>query len=164
MQKFLQLFVVLFSVCFASTAFAVKKGDDAPAFSIPSIDGGVVNIEEHEGKVVYLDFWASWCPPCLKSLPLLNEYYNDLDDAGFEIVAVNLDSDTDDARAFLKKKPVDYPVGIDTEGKTPKAYGVKAMPTSYIIDKKGVIRYVHKGFKPKDMKKIQKLVAELLAE
>ena len=80
----------------------------------------------------------------------------------FEILAINLDSDPNEAIAFLNKYPVDYPVVYDAEGKYPKLYGVKGMPTSYILDPQGKIRYVHSGFRSSDIKKIEALVHEML--
>ena len=95
---------------------------------------------------------------------MIDEYHSEVKDQGFEVIAINLDEDVDDAESFLTKNPVHYAVAVDPEGKTPKMYNVQAMPTSYMIDKKGKIRYVHKGFKPKDMKKIQEYAEKLLAE
>ncbi len=94
--------------------------------------------------------------------PVLNELRKELKRKGFEVVAVNLDEDTADAKAFLKQFPVSYPVLMDPKGKVPEKYELPGMPTSFLIDKRGRIQHIHIGFKPKDMKNIRKQVIALL--
>ena len=121
-----------------------------------------MSLKSLRGKVVYLDFWASWCGPCRQSLPLLNDLRKELRRKGFEVLAVNLDEEKSDAKAFLKQFPVSYPVLLDPKGKVPLKYDLPGMPTSYLIDRKGKIRKVHVGFKKQDMSKIRKEVMSLL--
>ncbi|WP_396589213.1 TlpA disulfide reductase family protein [Bermanella sp. R86510] len=155
--------LVLTSLCLAGTAYGIEKGQSAPAFSLPLLSNGkVVNLKQYRGKVVYLDFWASWCGPCRQSLPLLNDLRNDLKQKGFEVLAVNLDEEKAAAQGFLDRFPVDYPILLDPEGGVAMQYELPGMPTSFILDKKGRIQFVHIGFKPGDMKSIESQVKSLL--
>ena len=153
----------LLAVAFAAPLRALELGDEAPAFSAPGLAGGTVSLASYRGKVVYLDFWASWCGPCAKSLPALDQLRREFAPGDFQIVAVNLDRNPAVAARFLKQRPVGYPSAIDPKGSLPGAFGVEAMPTSFLIDRDGVVRYVHRGFRDSDVdplrKQIQKLVA-----
>ncbi len=149
----------------SAPAVALEKGDFAPDFSAPRLDkSGQVKLSGYRGKVVYLDFWASWCGPCLVSLPLLEEMRKKFPADEFQIVAVNLDTEPAKAKRFLKKRPVGYPSATDPAGKLPEMFGVETMPTSYLIDRNGVVRYVHAGFKKQDISEIQSLVRDLVEE
>jgi len=147
------------------SSHAANVGEPAPDISLPLLgQQHGLDLKQLKGKVVYLDFWASWCGSCRVSLPLLSELRSDLSKNGFEVVGVNVDADTKDGVKFLEKFPVSFPILADPEGKTPELYRLKGMPTSYLIDKKGVIRHVHVGFKKSDMLKVKKQVLALLSE
>ena len=154
---------VVLAAAFAAPVRAIELGDPAPAFSAPGLTGGTISLASYRGKVVYLDFWASWCGPCAKSLPALDQLRQEFAPGDFQIVAVNLDRNPKVAANFLKQRPVGYPSAIDPKGSLPGTFGVSAMPTSFLIDRDGVVRYVHRGFRDGDVdplrKQIQKLVA-----
>ncbi|MFT7108433.1 MAG: thiol-disulfide isomerase/thioredoxin [Psychrobacter glaciei] len=159
----LRLIVLSLTIIFSQVALSASPGQMAPNFKLPGIKtGNLMSLKSHRGKVVYLDFWASWCGPCRQSLPLLNELRNEFRKKGFEVIAVNLDEDKADAKAFLKQFPVNYPVLLDPNGKVPQKYDVPGMPTSYLIDRSGKIRQVHVGFKKQDIHSIRKQVKSLL--
>ena len=157
--------LLIFFSALSAPANSAKTGDSIP-ITLPSLfdDKKSISSNHFKGQVLYVDFWASWCLPCRKSLPQLNELRQRLISEGksFEILAVNLDSEQREAIEFLNTYPVDYPVVYDATGKYPKLYGVKGMPTSYILDPQGEIQYVHSGFKNSDIKKIEALVHEML--
>lgn len=137
----------------------------APDFSLPDIYSGEEKaLEQYRGKVVYLDFWASWCGPCRQSLPLLNTLRNELGEDKFEVVAINLDENPEDGKRFLERYPVTYPVLTDTTGDTPQKYQLTGMPTSYLIDQKGNLRGAHQGFRSGDIDKIREIVKKLIQE
>jgi cytochrome c biogenesis protein CcmG/thiol:disulfide interchange protein DsbE len=147
----------------STSALALEKGDRAPDFSAPSLDGkGNVGLAQFRGKVVYLDFWASWCAPCLKAIPEIEAMRKELPADKFQVVAVNLDQEPKKALRFLEKNPIGYPSASDPKGHLPKQFGVDTMPTSYLIDGEGVIRLVHRGFQRGDgatlKVEIQKLI------
>jgi len=146
-------------------AAALDEGERAPAFSIPSLlGGGNVDLSQYRGKVVYLDFWASWCGPCLKAIPEIEEMRGEFPADDFQVVAVNLDQKAKKALRFLEKNPIGYPSAADPKGKLPAQFGLETMPTSYLIDRDGVIRYVHEGFSRGDGSRIREEIRMLLKQ
>jgi thiol-disulfide isomerase/thioredoxin len=169
-MKALRTLLCLLPLVFPVAGFATETGEAAPDFTLPPLrpeDGSAaVSLANFRGKVVYVDFWASWCPPCLVSIPLLNELRNEYVNAGkpFEVLAVNVDSDPEDGIDFLLDEPVNYVVVSDPKGATPALYKVPGMPTSYLVDAKGQVRLVHTGFKKSDIDLIASEVTKLLEE
>jgi cytochrome c biogenesis protein CcmG/thiol:disulfide interchange protein DsbE len=106
-----------------------------------------VDLEKYRGKVVVLDFWASWCVPCRRSFPWLNEMNEKYGPNGLVILGVNMDADQADAESFLKEYPVDFRIIRDPDGELARQYEVIAMPSSYVIDRNGQIAARHLGFK-----------------
>lgn len=135
--------------------------EQAPAFNLPG-DGKNVNLAELKGKVVYLDFWASWCDPCRKSFPWMNDLHARYNDKNFAVIAINLDSSNEDATKFLDRIPAKFIVAYDPEGEVATKYNLRAMPTSYLIDKKGQIVFTHQGFRDSDSKEIEEKIHNLL--
>lgn len=141
----------LLSMSIPTAAVALEAGDRAPDFSATALDGkSNVSLAQYRGKVVYLDFWASWCAPCLKAIPEIEAMRKELAGEDFQVVAINLDQQTKKALRFLEKNPIGYPSASDPKGRLPEQYGVDTMPTSYLIDGEGVIRHVHRGFQRGD--------------
>jgi len=125
-------------------------------------DGQVVKLSSYRGNVVYLDFWASWCIPCKESMPLFNELREHLKDSGFEVIAVNLDEVPEKGREFLKEYPVNYPVVTAVNDNISDLYQLYGLPTSYVIDRDGILKYAHQGFRDGDMKKIKEQIWKIL--
>ena len=158
-RALLTLVIAMFS-CGAS---AIENGKPAPAFSLPALGTtNRVSLDQQKGKVVFVDFWASWCGPCRQSLPLYDKLNAELARRDFTLLAINLDEDDADANAFLKEHPVHYTVLRDPAGDVPKAFGLVGMPTSYLIDKAGVVRAQHSGFNPSDIDTLRKQIDDLL--
>ena len=146
-------------------ASSLGNGEPAPACSVPLLDGGrTINVADFRGNVVYLDFWASWCGPCRQSLPFMNELHKELAGKGLTIFAVSVDKTADDARGFLTKYPAQFTTAVDIAGACPKSYELQGMPSSYLIDRKGVVRAVHEGFRNGDKAGIRTRLLELLSE
>ena len=147
----------------AVPALALEEGDAAPQWSAPALAGGApVSLSAARGKVVYLDFWASWCTPCRAALPAIDELRREFPPEAFAVLAVNVDREPEAARRFLAKSPIGYPSATDPEGRIPASFGLETMPTSYLIDRNGVIRYVHRGFQRGDTAKLRARIAELV--
>ncbi|MFT4862883.1 MAG: cytochrome c biogenesis protein CcmG/thiol:disulfide interchange protein DsbE [Pseudohongiellaceae bacterium] len=159
------LIVGAISLSTALSAFAVEEGDSAPDFSLPSIVAGqpAISMSELRGKTVYVDFWASWCAPCLKSLPLYNEMYKKYQDQGFEVVAINVDNPVEDGLDFLIDTPLDFLIPSDPDGETAELFQVIGMPTSYLISPDGTVELVHMGFRNGDMEIIESAIEKVLA-
>lgn len=150
----------------ALPAGAAGPGSAAPSIAMPSLDGskGPVSLDRLRGRVVYVDFWASWCLPCRISMPTLDRLYRQHGPAGFDIVGVNKDASLSDAEAFLKKVPVSFTLVADSNDSIAKAFDVKTMPSGYLIDRKGVVRHVHGGFTRATATALEEEIARLLAE
>lgn len=121
----------------------------APAFDLAG-QNGQVSLRQFQGKLVYLDFWASWCGPCRQSFPWMNEMQAKYGDKGLRIVGVNVDARSDDARSFLQANPARFTVAFDPLGATPRSYGIKGMPSSVLIDASGKVVFAHTGFREAD--------------
>ena len=159
-----QLTALLLSVLLvpAPAALAADVGQPAPAFEIKGEGGVPVNLAALRGKVVYLDFWASWCGPCRQSFPWMNEIQAKYAARGLHVLAVNLDAKEADARKFLEETPGRFQLAFDAKGVTPRLYGVKGMPTSYLIDREGRVVQEHAGFNASKKDDIEKSIAKLL--
>jgi thiol-disulfide isomerase/thioredoxin len=129
---------------------ALEQGDAAP-------------LDAHRGKVIMVDFWASWCGPCAQSLPALDALRKEFPADDFQVIAVNVDSESEQAKAFLKRRPVGYPSALDPEGLIPTRFGLQTMPTSYLIDRNGVVRHIHRGFRPDDIGALRERIQALVA-
>ena len=127
-------------------ALAAAPGEPAPAFALPAADDRTIALDQLRGRVVYLDFWASWCGPCRRSFPWMNEIEQRYAAKGLTVVAVNVDTRRADAERFLNQYPAKFAIVYDPSGATPRAYDVKAMPSSYLIDRNGKIARVEQGF------------------
>lgn len=125
-------------------------------------DKGVISLQSLRGKVVYLDFWASWCSPCQKSFPWMNEMHRKYSDQGLVIVAVNADEKRGDASRFLAKVPADFIIAYDPEKKLASSLRPKAMPSSYIVAADGSIANRHIGFKEKMIFEYEKSIRSAL--
>jgi len=152
-------------ISFSCSVHALELNAVAPEFSLPKLGSTQnSNLSEYRGKVVYIDFWASWCAPCRTSFPLLEKFYQAKKKEGFALVAINMDEDIEAAQRFLELYPANFEILRDAEAQWADTYSVETMPTSFIIDKKGVIRHIHNGFAKDDMVDIEKIVNQLLAD
>ena len=120
--------------------------------------------EQTKSGYALVDFWASWCGPCRISFPQLEQLRKELGPQGFEVLAISVDETESDALQFLSEVPVSYPVVHDGVGVTPEAYGILGMPTGYLIDRQGVVREIHQGYKKSDGAHLRTLIVELLGE
>ncbi|HUP93949.1 MAG TPA: TlpA disulfide reductase family protein [Burkholderiales bacterium] len=117
----------------------MKDRPAAPDFSLVNPAGKKVSLQDFRGKVVFLNFWASWCGPCRGEMPGMGKLYREFKGKGFEIVAVNVKDKRDDALKFMKDLKISYPVALDPEGEIGLLYGAWAMPSTYLIDRKGIV-------------------------
>ncbi|MFH0351803.1 MAG: TlpA family protein disulfide reductase [Chromatiales bacterium] len=148
-----------------SNSGSAEIGRAAPNCTFTPVGGAQpYDMQRFRGKVLYVDFWASWCPPCARSFPFMNALDRELRDRGLQVLGINLDEDPEDAKRFLEKYPASFTVVSATGGQCPQDYGVTAMPSSYLVDRHGVIRYVHLGFRAGEAEQLRARVEALLAE
>jgi cytochrome c biogenesis protein CcmG/thiol:disulfide interchange protein DsbE len=121
-----------------------------------------LDLTQYKGKVVVVDFWASWCVPCRRSFPWLNNMQEKYGDEGLVIVGVNMDSDTAEAHKFLQEFPADFTIIYDSDRALGKQYSVEAMPTSFVIGRNGEIVANHLGFKVKKQDEYEQVLVETL--
>lgn len=158
------MFRVLLCLLIGVAGFSVRA-EPAPDFSLPTLRGSeILRLSSLRGKVVYIDFWASWCAPCAVSLPEISLLYYQVSDQNFEVVAINLDQSKSEASRFINKISPPYPVLFDAEKTTPKQYSVSAMPMAFLIDKKGQVRVRYKGYQSGDHNKLYSDIQQLLKE
>ncbi len=135
----------------------------APDFSLPGLKQPTVKLADYKGKAVYVDFWASWCGPCRQSFPWMNQMQEKYGKQGFEVIAINVDEKRADADKFLADFPANFTVAFDPSGATPKNYAAEKMPTSFLIDAKGNITYIHLSFRKDQTPELETRIKELLA-
>jgi peroxiredoxin len=125
----------------------VTKGQRAPEFSLPALRGGTVKLSSLRGKVVLIDFWAQWCEPCKKELPALDKLAKELQAQGVVVLAVNIDKERSNAERLVQQLGISsLQVLLDPTGGVAGTYDLPKMPSSFVVDQKGIVRFVNEGF------------------
>ena len=157
------LIATLFLLIIAAAAQAVEPSQPAPDFTLKSFAGNNLRLEEYRGKVVFINFWASWCGPCRQEMPILNQIGKRYAALGLVMWGVNVDTDLARARQIARETRVSFPLLSDRTQKVSHAYAVAGMPFTVIIDRDGVVRYVHRGYKPGDEREYVDRIRQLLS-
>lgn len=145
----------------SAPASAVSPGQPAPDFELPGMEQSI-RLSALRGRLVYVDFWASWCAPCRLSFPWLNEMQTRYGPYGLIVIGVNVDAKRADADRFLKQVPAHFPIAFDVKGETPIRYQAKGMPTSFLVAPDGKVLFVHNGFRPEDKPQLENQIREAL--
>jgi len=149
----------------ATTSAIAAAGDGpAPAFTLSTLGGRTDALSQYKGQVVMLNFWATWCGPCQQEMPLLDQIYKTYKPAGFTLLGISVDTDEPAVKALLARRPVSFTVLLDPKNEVSREYRVNEMPSTVIIDRKGEIRYVHRGYKPGDENEYQDRIRQLIQE
>jgi peroxiredoxin len=157
--------VFVMTLLVASLAWAATVSGPAPNFTLQSNAGGQVSLASLKGKVVMVNFWATWCVPCRQEMPHLEALYEKYNSLGFELLAVNVEkNNAEGARKWLQETPVTFPVLFDPENQVTKLYKVQTMPSTVIIGRDGTMRFMHNGYKPGYENDYQTQVRALLRE
>lgn len=143
-------------------ASAAEPGQPAPAFELPG-SKGTVSLQTLKGRVVYVDFWASWCGPCKQSFPWMNEMQAKYGPRGLQVVGVNLDARTADAEKFLAEVPAHFAVAYDPKGDSARRYQIKGMPSSVLVGADGKVIKLHAGFREDERKALEDAIVAALA-
>lgn len=146
----------------ATSVAALSKGRRAPEIGLRDLDGNPVKMADLRGKVVVVDFWATWCGPCKEEMPVLDRLYGKYRKKGLVVVGVSQDRDEDKVREFLRRRPVSFPIVHDVRHAVAKRYQPGKMPSSYVIDRSGVVRYVHEGYSARDAARFDREIRKLL--
>jgi len=155
-RYFLLTLIFCFSPLSAADGTApILEGDDV-------FSGRAVRLSDYRDKVVLVDFWASWCPPCLESLPAWEALRQELGPRGFEVIAVNVDENTSDGLDFLRERRVRYPVLADPEGRIGIPWGIRTLPRYFLVDTQGNIVSDHRRFRSRDVEGLRSEILELL--
>jgi len=170
MQRPLFRWLVILTLSFGSALlfpYCTQKEKEsvlAPDFTLRTLDGQEIILSKLRGKVVLLDFWATWCGPCKESIPHLVQIYKTYQQKGLEVIGMNVDrGDVNGVHRFVKSMDIPYPV-IITPDEVGRNYGVAGIPTTILIDKQGKIRDKTVGFNSKIVQKMAVKVAELISE
>jgi cytochrome c biogenesis protein CcmG/thiol:disulfide interchange protein DsbE len=142
---------------------APQAGFAAPDFSLETREGGTISLSDLRGQAVLVNFWATWCPPCRAEMPAIQRVYEDYRDQGFTVLAVDVGEGDAQVAAFVDEQGLTFPILLDRDGGVSKRYQVRAMPSTFFIDRSGVVREVTLGG-PMTEAFIQSQVTELLAE
>jgi peroxiredoxin len=159
--------IVLLSSLLTAAALAAPVKDvykDAPDIALTSLSGQSIHLASLKGKVVLLDFWASWCIPCRKSFPEMEALHRELQPKGLTLIAVNVDEEQKNAHTFLEQFPHTMTIALDPKGTVAEAFKVNAMPSTMILDRAGRIRYSHKGYTDKSAATFRSQVLQLIEE
>jgi peroxiredoxin len=147
----------------ASTASpALAPATAAPDFTLHAMTGPNLQLKDQRGRVVMVNFWATWCGPCRQEMPQLNRLYEKYRAAGFVLLGVNVDDDASKAAEVANKLGVTFPVLLDTDKRVSKLYDLSTMPSTVIIDRDGKVRYVHRGYLTGYEDNYEKQIRELL--
>jgi peroxiredoxin len=164
MKKSGYLLISLLGLLFTLPLMAAKMEMLAPDFTLKSHSGENLKLSELRGEVVMVNFWASWCGPCRQEMPLLDQLYQRYKPMGFTLLGVNVEENTAAAKKMLKEAPVSFPILFDRKNQVSELYQVKAMPSTFLVDRDGKLRYLHKGYKPGYENDYQSQIRELIRE
>jgi thiol-disulfide isomerase/thioredoxin len=151
-------------LCVAGVASALDSGARLPEIGLQDLAGHRVDLASLKGKVVLVDFWASWCAPCKQEMPVLERLYQKYKDRGLVVVGVSVDQEGTNVGAFLKQLKVSFPIVHDKGHDVANRFKPPRMPSSYIVDRNGVVRNVHGGFRAGDDATIEGEITKLLAQ
>ena len=163
-MKFIIRGILLFTLLYTSSVVA-ETDQHLPQFNLASLDGlHHIQSTDYRGKVLYLDFWASWCTACVLSMPELNAMRADIHSADFELISINVDKVTNDGKIFLDKFKIDYPVASDASGTLMTKMAITSLPAGVLVDADGKIRLRHQGYLPGQSQFLKAYIDKLLAE
>ena len=143
-------------------AFAINAGDVAPGFSLKDVNGNTVTLNSFKGMVVFLTFWATWCPSCREELPDLNALQRKYADKGFTVLSICIESSDSLVANYLKKHTVTFPVLVDKEGAVAEAFRFSGLPVSFMVGKDGIIRHKYSGYDKGSFTLIELEITDLL--
>jgi peroxiredoxin len=155
---------LLLACAMGSAAAAVQLSAAAPDFTLRSVAGTNLRLQEQRGQVVMVNFWATWCGPCRQEMPHLNRLYDKYRSSGFVLLGVNIDDEPRAAVDLASKLGIRFPVLLDSDKKVSRVYDMSAMPATLLIDRDGRIRHIHRGYRDGVERTYEEQVRNLLKE
>jgi peroxiredoxin len=140
------LVATLFVLGTSAAVSSVTPSAPAPDFTLHTLGGPNLRLQEQRGRVVMVNFWATWCAPCRQEMPQLNKLYEKYRASGFVLLGVNVDDDSRHAADVAAKLGLKFPVLLDTDKTVSRLYGLNTMPSTVLIDRDGRVRYLHRGY------------------
>lgn len=161
--------VIAVAVCVAAVGWSMNAAGevtpgDEPRIELRDLEGEPIPLREHRGEVVIVDIWATWCRPCRRSMPFYRRLYHQYSDRGLRVLAVSVDESRGDVVEFRDRYELPFSVAVDENHRIAKSFAPPAMPTAYLIDRSGVVRHRHTGFRSGAEEAIEEKILELLEE
>ena len=164
MHRLLALLLFVVALPLTAAPFAPYQGDPLPPFTLPDLDGDDWSLKAARGNVVVVNFWATWCPPCVAEMPALERLQKKFAGQPLQVIAVNVGEEPYDIALFLRQLPIDLTILLDRKGRTQKAWNVRGLPTTVILDAEGAIRYHVPGQRAWDSAEIVTTLRDLLPD
>ncbi|MFT4800186.1 MAG: peroxiredoxin [Candidatus Azotimanducaceae bacterium] len=155
-------FIAIIALLASAVVNAVELEDTVPDFTLKSMGGQNLRLEEFRGQVVLINFWASWCGPCRQEMPILQKIHERYEPLGFTVLGINVDDNQEKARKIAERLNLNFPLLLDTGQFVSEAYDVNAMPYSVLVSRDGKINYIHRGYKPGDENQYVNRLKQLL--
>jgi len=159
-----KVFLTAVALVLSMNVQAVSIGQKAPDFTLKNMQGKNLNLTEQRGNIILVNFWASWCGPCRKEMPVLQKLQDKYQDLGVNVWGINVEQENQAGKDFLADLDLSFSIFFDQTNTLSASYQVEAMPTTVIIDRDGVVRYVFRGYKDGYEKKYAKAIKKLIRE
>jgi len=156
--------IALGAILLSMQAQALTPGQAAPDFTLKNQQGTNLNLAEQRGEIILINFWASWCGPCRKEMPVLQKLQDKYQDLGVQVWGINVEQENQAGKDFLADLDLRFPIFFDQTNSLSKTYQVEAMPTTVIIDRDGNVRFVFQGYKDGFDKKYAAAIKQLIRE
>jgi thiol-disulfide isomerase/thioredoxin len=140
----------------------LEIGQPAPSFKLPDLSGQQVSLDQYKGKIVMLDFWATWCGPCRMTMPLMENLQKEFADT-MVLLAINVQEPHDEVRDYIRAQGIHSRVLLDEEGLVGKKYGTESIPLQILIDKQGILRFIQAGYGPRTLSQLRAEISKLRA-
>jgi peroxiredoxin len=165
-QSVLFVLIILTSTVLISTnsVAAGLLNNPAPDFTLKSLSGENLNLTEQRGTITVINFWASWCGPCRKEMPVLQNIHDKYTDLGVQVWGINVEQENQAGRDFLSKVDINFPILFDNKNTISELFQVVAMPTTVVVDRSGKVRYIFRGYMDGYEKKYVKAIKKLIRE
>jgi peroxiredoxin len=156
--------LLVLGLLFSPSPPELKSGAKARDFTVSSLAGEEISLAQLRGKVVLINFWATWCVPCREELPRLSALQEKLRQRGLVVLAISVDNERENISDFLRQNSVKLQAFWDRDKRISKLYDPQTMPSTYLVDRNGTLRFIHNGYSPSELKRIEAEISQLLKQ